>query len=460
MTFPPIAMLKQLVRHECRQRREEGCDVGDIPQRVAEAGEGRDLLMGLYEQLRRLEVRPDFPFEEPNELDAIRAARPAGLTTNSGAIKIDKLVDDRLHGGCLGRCAGCALGKPLESPPFMTDARNIKRYLEFTSSWPLNNYISCNEEACRAVGLDEMHSRRSQREHIRYMEPDDDIRYTIMGLDILAEIGSRFTTRDVADWWLQKLGAARCYTAEEAVYRNLILLGATHDVATLTDEQLAEARDWLNPYREWIGAQIRAAGWALACPADPQRAALFAWRDATLSHVKNGVYGEMYCAAMIAAAAALNEPREIVSAGLAQIPERSRLADAIRRTMEYCRSIDFSADRFEDAIHWLWEQFGDYDPVHSINNAAAVTAALLLGGRDFEKVITIAVMSGWDTDCNGATAGSVCGTMLGAQRLPDKWTRPLNDVLLGEIPGFHPLPISKCARRHAKIARQLASGDG
>ncbi len=75
MNFPPIQVLQQILRDECWQRHEEGCDVGDIPQRVEAVGEDREQLMGLYEQLQRLEVRAEFAFDEPTELDAIRAAR-------------------------------------------------------------------------------------------------------------------------------------------------------------------------------------------------------------------------------------------------------------------------------------------------------------------------------------------------------------------------------------------------
>ena len=51
-------------------------------------------------------------------------------------------------------------------------------------------------------------------------------------------------------------------------------------------------------------------------------------------------------------------------------------------------------------------RYGHYSFVHTVNNAALVTAALLWGEGDFTRTIGLAVQGGWDTDCTGATAGS------------------------------------------------------
>ncbi len=322
----------------------------------------------------------------------------------------------------------------------------------------MNDYPPFDPAACVAVGRTDLSWPGCHRGRVRHVEPDDDIHYAIMGLEIVEQKGAAFTTADVAHWWTHRLPAADVYTAEEAAYRNLLMLQGQFEPHKLTPEQFEQVRMWMNPYREWIGAQIRADGFALACPGQPQRAADFAWRDASLSHVKNSVYGEMLCAAMIAAAAVRDDPREVVQAGLGQTPERSRLADAIRRTIADCAALAFCAAQFEDAIAWLWREFGSYHPIHTINNAAAVVAAVLLGGGDFEKTIGIAVMCGWDTDCNGATAGCICGTLLGAKRLPAKWTVPLNGTLRVNVRGYNPYPISECARREVEAAKRIVGG--
>jgi ADP-ribosylglycohydrolase len=212
-----------------------------------------------------------------------------------------------------------------------------------------------------------------------------------------------------------------------------------------------------NPSREWIGAQIRADSWGYAAPGNPELAAEFAWRDARMSHVKNGIYGEMFVAAMIAAAFALDDIVAVVEAGLAEIPETSRLHRDMGQTIDICRQHAFDPAKFESVFEQLYALLGHYHPVHTNNNAAVVVAALLLGGNDFEKVITIAVMGGWDTDCNGATAGSIFGAMHGADKIPGKWKEPLHDTLYSEIRDYHPGAISECARRSFEIAKTIES---
>ena len=106
---------------------------------------------------------------------------------------------------------------------------------------------------------------------------------------------------------------------------------------------------------------------------------------------------------------------------------------------------------WERARDRLETELGHYSFVHTVNNAAAVAAALLWGDNDFTRTIGLAVQAGWDTDCNGATAGSAFGAMHGTAGLPASWTDPLNDRIRTAIFDFDHSRISELAERTAAL---------
>ena len=75
------------------------------------------------------------------------------------------------------------------------------------------------------------------------------------------------------------------------------------------------------------------------------------------------------------------------------------------------------------------------------------------------KTITYAVMGGWDTDCNGATVGSILGVLHGAHALPEKWIKPLNNKIRTSLHGFDRSTFSDLAERTAVQARLFFEHD-
>jgi len=420
--------LRELVEWEAVQRFEEGFDVDPEGARLrARAARSARELMELYSELQAAEPRRDFPYREPVDWRGILAERPAEPRRFSVELSEGELRD-RLLGAWLGRCAGCMLGKPVEG----WSRERIREALRRAGEYPLRGpYLPI--EAFSGLGEEQLRwVRPLTRGGIRRAERDDDLDYTVLNLLVYERRGPGFGTEDIAEAWLTLLPYKLTYTAERAAYRNLVLGLRPPETAT-----------HLNPYREWIGAQIRADLWGYVSPGDPARAAELAYRDARLSHVKNGAYGEMFAAAMVSLAYALDSPRAIVEEALKVVPAGSRLAEAVRFVLK----LHAEGLGWEEAVDEILARYGAYHPVHTINNAAVVVAALLWGEGSFHRTVTYAVLAGLDTDCNGATAGSIVGLMLGASGLPREWVEPLRGRLATGLSGLGELSISELAER-------------
>ena len=104
---------------------------------------------------------------------------------------------------------------------------------------------------------------------------------------------------------------------------------------------------------------------------------------------------------------------------------------------------------FED-IHSRYDQHNWHDWTHTISNAEIVTAALLYGFESFEASVGLAVQHGFDTDCNGATVGSVIGMFYGSDAIQAAWTAPLQGVLNTSIFGVGKITIDDLVERTIK----------
>ncbi|MFH8495905.1 ADP-ribosylglycohydrolase family protein [Streptomyces coeruleorubidus] len=346
-------------------------------------------------------------------------------------------LPDRILGGWQGRIAGNMLGKPVEQGEVWTRDR-IDRYLRQAAALPLTDYLP--EPISEHDGFElRPEWRQCVRGRIHGSCRDDDVDYAILGLDLLETRGFGFSTEQVGDLWLLRLPYLQTFTAERAAYRNLANglkppLTATYD----------------NPYQEWIGALIRADIFGWTCPGAPRRAASLARRDAVLSHTGNGVYGAMWAAALIAAAFTAPTVRHAVDEALAVIPASSRLGRTVRRVV----ALHDTRMSWEDTLTTVTEETTGMGWIHTVPNAAVLTAGLLYGDGDFTRTISLTVRGGLDTDSNGATAGSVAGVFGGAGAIADQWTVPLEDTVRSAVFGFDGVRISELAERTVRLAER------
>ena len=387
----------------------------------------------LIAQAGRLKPSPDLEADEPNDLEAIRALRPRGPRVISKDMARAALRD-RILGAWLGRCAGCILGVPCEG---MTREEIAAACESLGQPYPLADYWRRDPKPARVSRLQYGVTPRTGflKPGLTCAGADDDLVYTLLGLLILEEYGPDFTSADVGQAWLKYLDHA-C-SAEAVALRNLR--------AGLRPPKTAR-KD--NPFAEWIGADIRSDPWGYAAAGMPELAAEFAWRDASVSHVRNGIYGAMYFSAVIAAALALDDVEEALRVGLTEIPRKSRMAGTVRETLRWVRG-----DKdWSKTVDRVYRRYAGMSRVHTLNNAALTIAGLMYGKGDLGKTISLTVMGGMDTDCTGATAGSIAGAVLGARKLPARWKRPLGEHAETYIAGHPRFTHTAVARRFLAIA--------
>jgi ADP-ribosylglycohydrolase len=433
-----------LVHDELRQRRESGYEVSAIEADLArEPTDDHGHLEARYLELITTRHRPDWHYEEPSILKEIVAAMPGGNRERPvDAGRSREELADRVLGGWQGRIAGCNLGKPIEDGDFWTPGR-IRTYLELAGAYPLRDYIPALDPMPDGFRLRECWPETT-RAHIHGGARDDDIDYSILNLWLLEEYGFDVTPGRVANALLSFLPYFRVFTAERATMVNLL-----HNVP------IAAIGETRNPYREWIGALIRADVYGWVLPDRPGAAARLVFQDALLSHRSNGIYAAMWSAALVSAACVAGSVNEAVERSLDYVPARSRLADALGLVYELYRT----SHSWEQALERIRSRFGHYSWVHSINNACLITAGLLWGDGDFASTVGLTVQGGWDTDSNAATAGSVVGTVLGAAKLPPHFIKPLQDRTRSAVFGYDNSRISDLARRTASLAERGLRSD-
>lgn len=441
---------KEDLRTELKQVTEEGRAIENVQSEferllapdVSEDATFQSDVNALFDATITLPLRTDYRYVEPSDLAGIRQQRPSDA---ADTLAVPPLTARSSHiaGAWMGRCVGCLLGKPIEG----IRRPALRALLERNQIDEIRDYLWRLPTLETEAGTTPWWPHLPQWRSTAAMPEDDDTNYTVTGMVLVKNKGITFTPADVADCWMQNIPLLHTCTAERVAYRNF-----TNNVEPPNSALVR------NPYREWIGAQIRADFFGYVSLGRPALAAELAWRDASISHMKNGIYGEMWVAAMLAAAAGESDMRRLIEAGLGQIPARSRLAEAVHDVMHWHASGVPYREAVE-RIHQRWDENSAHSWCHTISNAQVVTLGLLYGEGDFEKTITRAVFPCFDTDCNGATAGSIVGMMLGVEALPEKWTAVMNDTIHTGLAGYHTGKISELSREMFELHRIADAGN-
>jgi ADP-ribosylglycohydrolase len=425
---------RDLVPDEAEQLLHSGYPAASLLASARDAARRSDYahLEVISAALTMLERDPEWPYDEPSDREELLR-----LVDNAPTLDLQRSeLADRLRGAWLGRCVANTMGKPVEG---LTRAE-VRIYLEAVGQWPQTGYVPLLTEL--PAGVSHLHESApfSSAGTFDDVPRDDDLDWTILGLALLEEFGDSITTETIAAAWLDRLPFTQTFTAERAVYRNVI-----------RGVPVSEAAGVDNPYREWIGALIRADIFGYTNPANPARAARLALVDAEFSHQANGIYGELWAAALVSAAFATDSAAVAIDVALSVVPPRSRLAETLREVV----AIRGTGVDAASALDQLEQRVGHYNWVHTIQNAAHIAVGLLWG-RDFAESVAITVSAGDDTDSAAATVGSVYGALHGSGSIPERLVGTTHVHVRSAVKDFDRVTIGELAERTLRLIPEEA----
>jgi len=243
--------------------------------------------------------------------------------------------------------------------------------------------------------------------------PNDDLDFQLVWLKMLEDRGVRPRLPDFADYWRRYL-AAYPWNEYGMCIRNL------------ERGLMPPVSGWFeNYYVDEMGSAIRSELWACLYPAEPEVAAAMAWMDSCLDHAGGeGMYAEMFWAAVESAAFVVDEPRELIRIGLLMIPPSCAIARVVREAL-WCRENDVS---WREARERIATVYGHSQPCNAVPNFGFILLGLLYG-EDFGDSLCKAVNCGFDTDCTGASLGALLGIMHGTAGIPARWREPVGSAI-------------------------------
>jgi hypothetical protein len=443
---PLFPVLVQTIETDIAQLAEFGVDPEPYYERLRGiAAEGSlDALAAYQEEVWATPTPSSYPYDEPSEPDAIRSAWPEPSTEPFAGT--DSELRDRLAGGWLGRAAGCCLGKPLEMNLDFAQARHVCTALggcpplDYLTSWAPGQFP--DPTGRHPNGRD----RDCTKSHIACCPNDDDINYPLTSLICLERHGAEWTAEQLFRLLADITPYGRLWSSGKSGAR-AAMMGLPHPAGQLFG----------NPIRQSLGAMIRCDTWAYVSPGNLRQAAEFALRDAIYTQTRNGIYAGVFWTVALTSVLNGESPPAALRTAADYVPPTSKFAAMTAQAFSLA-----ATKSWEEAIGSMYATHSSASVLptrfhfnHAIINSAITMLAVLYGDGDFSRTIGLAVAAGRDTDCNGATAGSVLGLALGASGIPSHWLEPLHDTYRSDIVGCHDIRFSAIIERTHRLARDM-----
>jgi len=362
---------------------------------------------------------------------------------------------DKVHGAWLGGAIGGALGMNLQR----RNKEEIKAFLMEIGQWPLTDYLKAippRVERFRPAGGVRRRTPGEERtQTIEYLAdewgpigfgPDDDSLFQVANLLLLEEKGFDISSQDIADQWL----------ATFSVFEAAHCGGSVRMAETRLKEGLRPPESGQHERGEMMGGQMKGEFWGNLLPGNPEAAAEYGRIDAEVAFFGDGVHGEMFMAALIAEAFFESDPVKLIEAGLAVIPADSDYTECMRDVIAWHAQWPNDWEKTHEQIDIKWAPEAEKGRSVFPNNAV-IALGLLYGEGDFDKAISISVMSGWDTDTNAADVGPVMGIILGASGIAEKWTKPIGNIMRTDVKGAKELKIDELSRRTVELGKKMTA---
>lgn len=414
-----------------------GADLTNLKDQFPTVDDSYDEIAEFAQKCVSAPLRENWSYVEPNGLKEIWAEcdpdRPLGKLGSLTPEQEKEKAEAAFHGAV----AGCILGKPLEGNFTLAQIRDAaKEYGE----WPISDYIS--REMHNKIRSSDGSGHQVTKGNISYATIDDDLNYTTLGMMVLENHGINWTKSQLDQLWINNL-PVRLTFGPERKHMIKISLDSLHP----EEEDLSDIwpEIW-NGKAEFCGAQIRVDAYGYACPGRPALAAEMAWRDASRTHRRTGIYAAMFTAAAIACAFAAEDRLEPFELALKFVPKKSRFYEITADCLEMVRE---SSDWLE-AYKKINDKYGIYGHCKIYQETGFLINAMKFAentGDGFCK----AVSQGADTDCYGEIAGSLLGAYFGHDGLEERWISVFNDDFRVGLVWFFERSLGKVAERMGRL---------
>jgi len=260
---------------------------------------------------------------------------------------------------------------------------------------------------------------------------NDDLDLQLVWLNAVEQYGRQINANILSEYWLSYIIPN---WVEYGSGKNNLNMGFLPPISGYLE----------NPYKNSCGCFIRSEIWACLAPGHPEIAVRYAYEDAIVDHSDEGLYAEIFCAAVQSAAFVESDKYELIDIGLSYIPESCGIAKGIKTAIDAFKTGNSIVEARKKVLTAVPGSFGIQGmPLDKIpqdvpvgkpgydapSNIGIIIIGWLYGEDDFGKSLCIANNCGEDTDCTCATLGAILGIVHGSKWIPRKWTEPIGDII-------------------------------